>query len=284
MNLPDANSLAETLRERSILNDLSAISLKLGMNALLIGAAARLQVFDRPYGILGRLTKDLDFAVRSSNWEDFEQFTQAMTSGDPQLFLKTSIPHRFTHIATGKTVDIIPFGTLALPNQIISWQDGNQMSVLGLEEAWRSGQTIEPAISVVSLPALVGLKLIAWLDRLAPKDLDDVVLILQQLLDSSDAIEMVYSTIGDLLLAEEYEFEVAGALYLGQQIQQIFSEAAITRILEAIDRVIRDHNRYLARFIKNSLMGEEWDEAFDLLLDRWQAMREGILTKNQESQ
>jgi predicted nucleotidyltransferase len=157
------------------------------------------------------------------------------------------------------------------------------MSVL-VEEAWRSGQTIEPAISVVSLPALVGLKLIAWLDRLAPKDLDDVVLILQQLLDSSDAIEMVYSTIGDLLLAEEYEFEVAGALYLGQQIQQIFSEAAITRILETIDRVIRDHNRYLARFIKNSLMGEEWDEAFDLLLDRWQAMREGILTKNQESQ
>jgi hypothetical protein len=96
MNLPDADSLAETLRERSILNDLNAISLKLGMNALLIGAAARLQVFDRPYGILGRLTKDLDFAVRSSNWEDFEQFTKAMISGDSQLFLKTSIPHHST--------------------------------------------------------------------------------------------------------------------------------------------------------------------------------------------
>jgi predicted nucleotidyltransferase len=277
MTLPDA--------DRSILADLSAISLKLGTNALLIGAAARLWIFDRPYGILGRLTQDLDFAVRSSNWEDFKKFTTAMISGDPALFLATSIPHRFTHAATGKTVDIIPFGTLALPNQIISWQDGNQMSVLGLDEAWRSGQAIEPAISVVSLPALVGLKLIAWPDRLAPKDLDDVVLILQQLLDSSDAIEMVYSTISDLLLAEEYEFEVAGALYLGQQIQQIFSEAAIIRIIEAIrafaqasanNRVVRDHNRYLARFINNSLTREAWDEAFDLLLDRWKALNQGI--------
>jgi predicted nucleotidyltransferase len=184
-------------------------------------------------------------------------------------------------VSTGKTVDIIPFGTLALPNQIISWQDGNQMSVLGLDEAWRSGQTIEPAISVVSLPALVGLKLVAWLDRLAPKDLDDVVLILQKLLDSSDAIEMVYSTIGDLLLAEEYEFEVAGSLYLGQQIQQIFSEPTITRILEAIDRVVLDHNRYLPRFINLSLAGEEWDEAFDLLLNRWKALQQGILKKRQ---
>jgi predicted nucleotidyltransferase len=271
MNLPEA--------DRSILADLSAISLKLGMNALLIGAAARFWVFDQPYGILGRLTKDLDFAVQSSDWEDFEQFTKAMIFGDPKLFLETSIPHRFIHVSTGKTVDIIPFGTLALPNQMISWQDGNQMSVLGLDEAWRSGQVIEPAISVVSLPALVGLKLVAWLDRLAPKDLDDVVLILQKLLDSSDAIEMVYSTIGDLLIAEEYEFEIAGSLYLGQQIQQIFSEATITRILEAIDRVVLDHNRYLPRFINSSLAGEEWDEAFDLLLNRWKALRQGILKK-----
>jgi hypothetical protein len=40
------------------------------------------------------------------------------------------------------------------------WRDGNQMSVLGLDEAWDSAETIDPAISVVSLPALVGLKLI----------------------------------------------------------------------------------------------------------------------------
>jgi dTDP-4-dehydrorhamnose reductase len=108
-----------------------------------------------------------------------------------------------------------------------------------------------------------------------------VVLILQKLLDSSDAIEMVYSTIGDLLLAEEYEFEVAGSLYLGQQIQQIFSEPAINRILEAIDRVVLDYNRYLPRFINSSLAGEEWDEAFDLLLNRWKALRQGILKKKQ---
>jgi hypothetical protein len=94
-------------------------------------------------GILGRLTKNLDFAVRSINWEDFEQFTKAMISGDPKLFLETFIPYRFTYVTTGKTVDIMPFGALALPHQIISWQDGNLMSILGLDEAWRSRQAIK---------------------------------------------------------------------------------------------------------------------------------------------
>jgi predicted nucleotidyltransferase len=143
-----------------VLSDLSALGVRLGTNALLIGAGARLCVFDRLYGVSGRSTKDLDFAVQSNEWADFERFIEAMTEGNPALFSRTRIGHRFQHLVTGKMVDVIPFGAIALPDQTIDWRDGNQMSVLGLDEAWDSAETIDIAISVVSLPALVGLKLI----------------------------------------------------------------------------------------------------------------------------
>lgn len=262
--------------DRQVVADLSVISVRLGMNALLIGAGARFYVFDRPYGVLGRLTKDLDFAVQSAKWEDYEQFTLAMTAGKVPLFCRTKIEHRFEHLATNKFVDVIPFGAIALPDQIVNWQDGNQMSVLGLDEAWQSAENIEVAINVVSLPAFIGLKLITWLDRLEAKDLDDVVLILQRLLDSADAIEMVYIALGDLLVTGEVEFEVAGAVYLGQRIRQIFSEQAISRMLLAIERIIQESGHYLPQFVDSYLDDTEWDSAFDLLLERWKALRKGI--------
>jgi predicted nucleotidyltransferase len=263
-----------------VLSDLSALGVRLGTNALLIGAGARLCVFDRLYGVSGRATKDLDFAVQSTEWADFERFIEAMTEGNPALFSRTRIGHRFQHLATGKMIDVIPFGPIALPDRIINWQDGNQMSVLGLDEAWDSAETIDPAISVVSLPALVGLKLITWLERIEPKDLDDVVLILQRLLDNSEAIEMVYVAIGDLLISGEVEFEVAGAVYLGAKIRQIFFHRTTVQIITAIDRIIQHNERYLPQFVNSYLRGADWDAEFDLLLERFRALRWGIDESN----
>jgi predicted nucleotidyltransferase len=78
-----------------VLSDLSALGVLLGTNALLIGAGARLCIFDRLYGVSGRSTKDLDFAIHSNEWADFEQFIEAMTAGNPALFSPTRIGHRF---------------------------------------------------------------------------------------------------------------------------------------------------------------------------------------------
>jgi predicted nucleotidyltransferase len=178
-------------------------------------------------------------------------------------------------------VDVIPFGAIAKPNQIVSWRDGNQMSVLGLDEAWQSALQIDPAIAVVSLPALVGLKLITWMERIEAKDLADVVLILQRLLDNADAIEMVYVTIGDLLISGEVKFEVAGAVYLGVKIREIFFHQTTVQIITAIDRIIQHNGQYLPQFVNSYLRGGDWDAEFDLLLERFQALRWGIDKSNQ---
>jgi predicted nucleotidyltransferase len=122
--------------------------------------------------------------------------------------------------------------------------------------------------------------LITWVERIEPKDLDDVVLILQRLLDNGEAIEMVYVAIGDLLISGEVEFEVAGVVYLGAKVRQIFFHRTTVQIITAIDRIIQHNERYLPQFVNSYLRGADWDAEFDLLLERFQALRWGIDESN----
>jgi hypothetical protein len=100
-------------------------------------------------------------------------------------------------------------------------------------------------------------------------------------LDNGDAIEMVYVTIGDLLISGEVEFEVAGAFYLGVKIREIFFHQTTVQIITAIDRIIQHNGQYLPQFVNSYLRGGDWDAEFDLLLERFQALRWGIDKSNQ---
>lgn len=119
------------LQTKQILSDLKAIMDSLQVSMLLIGARARLLIFDRQYNVEGRATTDWDVAVKLDNWNQYNELIDQMTSGKIIRFQKTSIIHKFIHIKTGLEVDVIPFGNISNENQEITWQDGNQMNTLG---------------------------------------------------------------------------------------------------------------------------------------------------------
>lgn len=115
-------------QEKQVLVDLLTVAARLKLPMLVVGAGARILIFDRRYNVEGRATTDLDFAVRVDSWSDYQSLSAEMTHGSNPCFRATYIPHKFIHIQTETEVDIVPFGPIGQPNQIIEWSNGNQMS------------------------------------------------------------------------------------------------------------------------------------------------------------
>ncbi|MEL7477174.1 MAG: nucleotidyl transferase AbiEii/AbiGii toxin family protein, partial [Cyanobacteria bacterium J06555_12] len=201
------------------LEDLDRIAEELGFDLMLVGAAARILVFDRPFGHRGRATKDWDVGVRLGSWPEFASLVDAMTQGTDAPFALTTIEHRFTHVQTRLPVDVVPFGEIARPDLTIRWKGdrGTEMNVAGFEEALKEATKIPQDvivlehIKVVTLPGFVVLKLMAWSDRHAKKDLQDVALILRKY----EEPEAVFVELADELESGVVKYDVAGAFLLG---------------------------------------------------------------------
>jgi len=153
--------------EKQVLADLTTIVKTLDLPMILVGAGARLIIFDRKFGE-GRGTKDWDVAISIDSWETYQKICKTLINGDPQIFQSTKTPHRFRHIETDIDVDIVPFGAIGEPEQQIVWADsGNPMSVLGFEEALSHATTTiidDLEIQVINVPSFIVLKVFAWGD------------------------------------------------------------------------------------------------------------------------
>jgi predicted nucleotidyltransferase len=98
-------------QEIQVLTDLIAIVNSLNLPIMLVGAGARLLIFDRKFGA-GRATKDWDVAISIDSWQAYEQLRQALIEGNYPRFQATKNSHKFRHIQTQIEVDIVPFGKI----------------------------------------------------------------------------------------------------------------------------------------------------------------------------
>lgn len=55
-------------KQKLVLADIKNVAESLRLDILVVGAVARIFVFDRQYNIEGRATKDIDFAVKVNDW------------------------------------------------------------------------------------------------------------------------------------------------------------------------------------------------------------------------
>ncbi len=123
-------------------------------------------------------------------------------------------------------VDLIPhsFGGVELPDGTISWppEGDTVMRVLSLQEALASSISVliplGQQVSVVSLPMLAVLKVLAWTERRTTqpgKDASDIMLILDSYLDAGQA-ERLYSEADHLFAAGNFDYERAGSWLVGK--------------------------------------------------------------------
>jgi len=261
-------------QEKQVLVDILTVAARLKLPMLVVGAGARILIFDRRYNIEGLATTDLDFAVRVDSWSDYQSLSAEMTHGSNPCFRATDIPHKFIHIQTGTEVDLVPFGPIGQPNQQIEWSDGNQMSLLGLDEALSSAEVLTMEgieFKVVNTAAFLVLKLIAWNDRKAAKDLEDVYFILNKYED-----DRIYEELADELSQGLIEFEQAAGFLLGRDIQKIFNEATIIELNKILSQILQNSNTLFPQLISYTVDTEEWDAKFDIIVCRFEALQRGI--------
>lgn len=226
-------------KEKQVLADLVHIVGSLDLPMILVGAGARLLVFDQKFGE-GRGTKDWDVAISIDSWEAYQRFREYLTTGDSPLFKPTKNSHKFVHVETKVEVDVVPFGEIGEPEQEIVWFDsGNSMNLSGFNEALLHAKTVtigDLKIQVINTPSIVVLKIFAWGDRgeRTNKDLEDIEFILWRFEDD----ERVYSELAEELADGVLEYLDANIYLLGQDIYKIFQGETLTKLDSLLNKLI----------------------------------------------
>lgn len=235
--LPDFSRRRELALHARVIADVQAVAQALDIPMMLTGAFARdLHVF-YAHGIdTIRQTEDVDFALAIADWPAFARLKQRLV-GSEQFREVPGAQQRLRH-ASGLPVDLIPFAGVENADRQIDWPPGGEfrMNVLGFREALASSLSIHlpegVVASVVSLPALVLLKIIAWQDRhyRAPrKDAQDLALIAANYLDLGNM-----NRLGDefRVWMEEDNFDLThmGARMLGVDMAKLLDEAGRERL------------------------------------------------------
>jgi Uncharacterized protein conserved in bacteria len=226
-------------KEKQALTDLVNIVTALELPMILVGAGARLLIFDQKFGE-GRGTKDWDVAISIESWEAYEKLRDNLMGGDFARFKTTKTAHKFIHIETNIEVDIVPFGEIGEPNQEIVWPDsGKPMNVLGFPEALFHATTVsidDLEIKVIDTPAFIVLKVFAWGDRgeRTNKDLEDIEFILSRYEDE----DRVYTELVDELAGGVIDFLDANIYLLGQDINRILQEKTRVELNLLLDKLI----------------------------------------------
>lgn len=216
--------LAETLL--TLLRTLDTVMTQLAIPYFVIGASARDILVEHVHGLeTGRATRDIDFAVAISSWDDYDRLKAALTvTGE---FTLGTNAHRlmFGTDEGAYPLDLVPFDGVENEGEI-AWPPNGEsvMNVAGYGDAHASALEIEIApgfqVRIVSLPAMVVLKILAWNDRPErDKHASDVFLVLRSYYQAGQ-FDRLYDEALDLLAQADYDVDVAGAALLGSDVKR----------------------------------------------------------------
>lgn len=208
----------------------------------IVGAMAREIVLVHGYGIHpGRVTRDLDFAVRVAGWEEYESI-RARLIDQNGFQLDPGVAHRLRSPA-GTEVDLLPFGAVEKQDRTIAWppDEAEVMSTLGFAETADAGiEVLLPGKVKVDVTSPAGqalLKIVAWSDRHNTRpgsDAHDLTLLLRWYLEAGNE-DRLYDEAEDLLHAPDFDREIAGANLLGRDIATLLDAAGVVAIRAVIE-------------------------------------------------
>jgi predicted nucleotidyltransferase len=233
-----------TPNEKEVLIDLKTIIDTFNYRMLLIGAGARRLIFDIPFDLNARATRDWDITISIKNWTEYEALRDRIIGS--QLFKITAVQHRFIHVKTEIEVDIIPFGEIGEPYQQIEWKDGNLMNIMGFVEAFENSSVrlIDGReFSVVDIPSLIILKFFAWNDNQKAKHWQDIDFILTNY-DSESIDNRIYEELSNELADSIIRYQDAGVYLIGKDIQKRLKAETLAKLKEILLILINDFSGY----------------------------------------
>ena len=265
-----------------VLRDFATVADRIDVPFVVVGAGARLLVFDWEHGLPStRTTTDWDAGVRVPDWNAFRQLREALIEGDEPMFIQDErIEHRVRHHG-GIAIDIVPFGGIESENGTIVWpQDDNQMVVLGFREVLANAMNYDlgegVAIPVATPPGLAVLKVFAFNDRKKGDDLRDLYFILDKY-DQAGNEQRIFDELSDLLSDGTLEYEYAGAYLLGIDVGRLVSSQTLESLLHIIGPLLDPYSSDLTLLITR--FGDEHEEEAERVLraGKFSAFRAGIM-------
>ncbi|MBU0713397.1 hypothetical protein KJ762_15000 [bacterium] len=197
---------------------------KKGYRYALIGANVPLILIDQKeangkgYGI--RPTYDVDLTVEIEDWDDYQRLKQDLMKLG--LVQKDRQPdHRF--FMDDLIVDILPYGEAIAKDGVIEWPGtGDRMNVIGFEKLFQYAKmesiVDDVMIPVIPLSLLVFTKILAYLDRKAPRDLQDILYVLEHYEEAS-----VSERRFDVVSEDKLSYETSGAFLIAQDLKKVIS-------------------------------------------------------------
>jgi predicted nucleotidyltransferase len=170
-------------------------------------------------------TNDADVVVLVETLDEFDRVKGVLEQ--PQYgFMRT--PHPFRMDRGPGRIDVVPYSKRLAPDDRLRIPPSTSFNMLGFSHVFESQTTAELGIGrsvpLVTLPLYALLKLVAYSDRLVPRDPASVLHCLMYYEEDSDRLYGVESE-GALL-----DFEVAGAHLLGLDGRPLVDDALATTI------------------------------------------------------
>jgi predicted nucleotidyltransferase len=193
-----------------------------GERFVIIGAAALLHHVELP-----RITNDIDLAVVADNarihallagygWKPDQRHARRWTSGK-------------------EIVDVVPATPDTIAAGRIATEGGGELSMLGFDLALQHTESVpwlDRTLEVATLPVLIVLKMVAWLDRPyeRTKDLGDLARVLERGLDDFAQVRWE-PPLADIPVEEQCAF------FMGQSVRAIAGPEHLAKVREFLARM-----------------------------------------------
>ena len=174
-----------------------------------------------------RMTKDLDCVLRVDDWDEYGHIVKHLTEngfvpkpGEP--------PHRLFY--RDFPVDLIPFGTRIIQNNILQWPNTEiRMHVPGFEHLFRHAKmeriSDRVSVPVIPLPLAVYTKILAFLNRRLKRDLVDVLYMLEHYEEIQLSERRYEEGVPDSML-----YEMRGAFLIGKDLRPLLPDETLAHL------------------------------------------------------
>ncbi|MBL7076713.1 MAG: nucleotidyl transferase AbiEii/AbiGii toxin family protein [Kiritimatiellae bacterium] len=248
-----------------------------GTPLLLCGAFARDVLFWNMHGIeTRRETLDIDISVQITSWEAYERFGRRLLE---QGFKNPyeHHPEKFRDEQTGHELDLLPFGELAEDGKTLIWPtDNSPWSVVGFQDAFENALYLglqdgvrEYRIRLVSIPALVMLKIVAAHDRPKDrykKDSTDIGFVIEKYTQAGNKDRLKTPPHGEIMRLTNGDLDMAAAALLGRDLAGMVCEDTREYLLGLLEHEVTSGSRcYLARGLREGICKGDFTRGRQLL-------------------
>jgi len=204
----------------------------------LVGALVPAILLSTEAGV--RETRDADHVIKLTSWAEWEAviadlvklgFTRGRGEQEHRLHYKTA------------EIDLIPYGITTGPEEVLVWRkSGNQMNMTGFSDVFRYARPTEISqgltLPVVPLWLFAVLKVIAYLDRGLPRDLSDIIYVLERYESSGGKSRRFEIASG----VEGVTYETSGAYLLGRDVRENASAKAASLVKDFVGKVTDEYH------------------------------------------